>query len=220
MIILVINGLSVLSSNSGCYYLPLNSLMLKSTGKMQNGQALYHWFDNQSKKRKKLCIQISWNLVILFLLSYPARNGMYDCMIEFNGILSCVGLFYDLGSENQVHCPFLFTFLSLLLKCFLLGFFWHTVAWNQNNLWTGLFDPYVRSSLLPLWVWNDLRLLEIKMFSKSLMRHHEISCSLVHLFVSHFKNGPKHLKRGKAQAFITNIRFLLSCLLPRSFLVL
>ena len=33
-----------------------------------------------------------------------------DWLVDFNGMLSCLVLFYSLGLENCVHCTFIFTF--------------------------------------------------------------------------------------------------------------
>ena len=32
------------------------------------------------------------------------------CLIDFNGMLTCLGLFYAKKLENRFHCMFIFTF--------------------------------------------------------------------------------------------------------------
>ena len=69
------------------------------------------------------------------------RTNLYSWFIDFNGMSTCLGLFYTERLRNHVHCAFISTFFKVFFfvhvhieyKWFLNRYIW-TIDWTPNRV--------------------------------------------------------------------------------------
>ena len=140
------------------------SVKLKKNENNQNIKKYFGFFSKNRKKKKKLHYQITARARLeksyrgscsgtfkQSTLSMPSSQNYLEklsnhCqskihwLIHFNGMSTCLGLFYALILGNCINCTFIFTLFVLFLRSFFceVGGGSHTVLSNTNDFQTDL----------------------------------------------------------------------------------